>query len=218
MEGNDFMSMNVTFGAGATAQEKAEAKASAKTSLIGTAITAAGGAMAGGTVGTIASFLPCKPSVEKVIEGMNNSGDSALKSLAQDFFDKRANFANIADAKKIADEIDRLKGMAEPTERILAQIEALTDRLKELPNPKNFESVKLAYENAKDAVVEKATDLIKNAPDSDLVKAAKEATKSMLRPNKIAKGAIYGVMIALAYNIISSFRKPKEQNVQTTQA
>ena len=147
------MSMNVTFGAGATAQEKAEAKASAKTSLIGTAITAAGGTVAGGTVGTIASFLPCKPSVEKVIEGMNNSGDSALKSLAQDFFDKRANFANIADAKKIADEIDRLKGMAEPTERILAQIEALTDRLKELPSPKNFESVKLAYENAKDAVV-----------------------------------------------------------------
>lgn len=169
------MNTTVSFRADATAQEKANAKASAKTSLLGTAITATGGAIAGGTVGAIAGFLPCKPSIDKVIEGMHQAGDP----IAKDYFKKRNDFFEAVRAN------------------------ADTDKLKQLKN-----SVDDVYK----AIAEKAADLIKTAPDSDLIKTAKEATKSMLRPNKIAKGVTYGIMVALLYNIISSFRKPKAQD------
>lgn len=85
--------------------------------------------------------------------------------------------------------------------------------------PDKLQSLKESAENAYNAVKEKAVDLIKNAPESDLVKSAKKAAKSMARPNRIAKGIGYGVMIALLWNIISSFRKPKaeKQSVKTFQ-
>lgn len=68
-------------------------------------------------------------------------------------------------------------------------------------------------EKARDVVSQKAADLIKNSPDSDLIKNAKKVTKSMLRPNRIAKGVMLGTMAALLLNIISSYRKPKSQDV-----
>ncbi len=200
------MDMNVSFRANAAPQEQAVAKSSAKASLLGTAITATGGAIAGGVIGAAASFLPCQPSVDKVIDEMKLNGDK----LAKDYFEKHAEFKNIELAKDISDNLEKLKNLPEPIENVRETIDELTSKLKDLPDPKNFENAKKTLDDAYNALREKAVDLIKNAPESDIVQTAKKATKSMFRPNRIAKGICYGAMIALAYNIISSFRKPKD--------
>ena len=207
MEGNDFMSTTVSFRANATPQEKAAAKANAKASLANTAITAAGGVIAGGAIGGLVSFLPANP-LDKVIEGMHSAGDS----FAKEYVEKKAEFINANAAQKISDRLESLKKVATPNQSQLDEITGLTDKLKDLPDPKNLDSIKAAFENAKKTIEEKAAELIKNSPDCEIVKTAKKAAKSMMRPERIAKGACYGLMAALLLNIISSFRKPKAQS------
>ena len=201
------MGMSVSFGASATPQEKANAKASAKASLATTAITAEAGTVAGGILGGLASFLPANP-LNKVIEGMYNAGDTFAKEYAE----KQAKFDNADLAQRISDRLESLKKIAKPNQNQLDEITNLTDKLKELPDPKNLESIKASLEDARKTIEEKAAKLIKNSPDCEIVKTAKKAAKSMMRPERIAKGACYGLMAALLFNIISSFRKPKAEN------
>ncbi len=207
------MGMTVSFGAKATPQEKAEAKASAKASLLGTALTAASGAVVGGAIGTAVSFMPCKPAIEKVLDEARVEGsNSSLKSIAQDFFDKHTLYNNALKADIITKDIASKEAIPNKGQDIIDAIAAGKEELKKLPNPEKLEEFKKSYDNACKLAKEKAEELIKNASESDLIKKAKKATKSMNRPNLIASGVRTGIMIALLYNIISSFRKPKEQD------
>lgn len=215
------MSITLSFKANATPQETANAKASAKASLLGTAITAGAGAVAGGAIGAVASVLPCKPAVEKVLEGAMKEGDnSGLKPLAQDYFDKLSESAKAGRAKLLTEELEKLKTKQDMTDDIKNAIAQYEEELKKLPKPEKFEELQKSMIEAYKVAEGKAKELIQNAGDSDLIKNAKKVTKSMRRPNMIAKGIGIGVIAALLFNIVHSFRKPDTQseNIKSFQA
>lgn len=207
------MSMKVSFAANATQQEKLDAKASAKASLLGTAVTAGTGAVMGGVIGAAASFMPCAPSISKVFEYAEiEAGESPLKSLVKDYKDKFSKAEDAFKARNYKNELANLEAIQDKGQEVLEEIAKKKEALKKLPSPEKFEELQKSMAEAYKAAEKKAKELIKNAADSDLIQNAKKATKSMRRPNMIVKGIGTGIIVALLLNIVSSFRKPKSQN------